>query len=169
MTSFSINKWKTVAIEPLSNVCFLDILLLLSGKFDWNASSWRAHAAFRPNKFFDASIASNSDNLSSSFLLYANKVHKIVASNNLLYPAAIWSLNASASACFVDNTDSLFISPLSCATYLSDCNSTICLLSWFWDVVSDIGVIYTEAFISPNSYIPDKKYGNVACLGIVVK
>jgi hypothetical protein len=38
---------------------------------------------------FEASIASNSDALSSSALLYENNVAIIVASNNLLYPAAI--------------------------------------------------------------------------------
>ncbi|MNI64198.1 hypothetical protein D3C73_1196230 [compost metagenome] len=62
----ALTKGNTVAIEPLSNVCFLVILLLLRGRFDLNPSSCKAHAVFKLIKFFEASIAKSSEYLSNS-------------------------------------------------------------------------------------------------------
>ena len=47
-------------------------------------------------------------------------------------------------------------------------NWFITLFNSFCERASGTGLIYTDVFISPKSYMSDKKYGNVACLGKVV-
>ena len=90
----------TVPIDLLSNVCTLFIWSVISGRLDWNASSCIPHALFIPTTFLDISVANNFVNLSKSSLLYANNVDTTEASYNLLKPAAISSLNSSASNLF---------------------------------------------------------------------
>ena len=90
----------TVPIEFLSNVCVLFILSFIKGKFDLNASSCIPHAVLIPTNVFDISEDNNLVYLSKSSRLYAKSVEIIEASYNLLKPAAISSLNCSASNLF---------------------------------------------------------------------
>ena len=84
-----------------------------------NASSCIAQALFIPTNDFDISDESNVVNLSKSSKLYVDNVDITDASNSLLKPAAISSLNCSASYLFCPTVLCLFIFPLSAATSLS--------------------------------------------------
>ena len=83
----------------------------------------------------------------------------------MLYPAAISSLNCSASNLFCPNVLSLLILPLSVATILSVSSSFITLFNSFCDLDSWIGFIYIDVFISPNKYISLNSSGKVHILG----
>ena len=155
----------TVDIALLSKVCDLFNLFSPNGIFVLNASSCIAHAGFISIRFFDISLDNNSVYLSNSSNEYANNVATIVESKSLLKPAAISSLKLSASSLFCANILSLFISPLSIATTLSDSNSLIVLFKSVCDVDSLTGLINTETFKSPNVYIPLKNSGKVHILG----
>ena len=91
----------TVPIDLLSNVCVFFILSSIKGKFDLNASSCIPQALFIPTNDLDISVDNSFVNLSKSSKLYANRVDIIEASYSLLYPAAISSLNCSASNLFL--------------------------------------------------------------------
>ena len=131
-----VTNGNTVDIERLSNVCIFFILSFINGKLDLNASSCIAHAVLTPTKDFDISVANNFVSLSKSFKLYVNIVEITEASYNLLKPAAISSLNCSASNLFCVKLLSLFIFPLSAATILSVSNSFITLFNSFCDLAS---------------------------------
>ena len=155
----------TVPIDLRSNVCVFFILFSINGKFDLKASSCIPHALLIPTNDLDISVDRSFVYLSRSARLYANNVATTEASYNLLYPAAISSLNCSASNLFCPNVLSLLMFPLSAATILSVSISLITLLSSFCDLDSSIGVMYIEVLISPNKYISLNNSGNVHILG----
>ena len=160
-----VKNGKTVDIARLSKVCVLFNLLSLNGILVLNAASCIAQAGFTSIKFFDISFDNCSVYLSNSSILYAKSVATIVELNNLFNPAAIVSLSSSASNLFCSKTLSLFISPLSCATILSDSSSLIVLFKSVCELDSLKGLIKTETFISPKVYIPLKNSGKVHILG----
>ena len=157
----------TVPIDLLSKECTFFTLSCISGKLDWNASSWIAHALFIPTNDFDISVANSFVKESKSSKLYVNNVDIIEASYILLNPAAISSLNCSASNLFWVNVLSLFIFPLSAATILSVSSSFITLFNSFCDLDSEIGVIYIDVFTSPKKYKSLNNSGNVHIRGSV--
>ena len=157
---------KTVAIEFLSKLWAFFIVFSLNGKLLLKASSWIAHAGLTSINVLAISEANNSVSLSRSSKLYANNVHTIVDSYNLLNPLAIWSLKSSASILFCAKILSRFISPLSIATSLSASSSLIVLFKSVCDELSLTGEINTDVFTSPNVYILLKNSGNVHILGI---
>ena len=116
-------------------------------------------------KDFDISFESNFVILSKSCILYANNVATIVASYNLLNPAAIWSLNTSVSYLFCATSLSLFIFPFSLAINLSVSSSTIVLFKSFCELASETGYIYIDVFTSPNIYKFLNNSGNIQDLG----
>ena len=87
----------------------------------------------------DISLDKSFVNLSKSCKLYANNVETIVASYNLLNPAAIWSLKISVSYLFWEISLSLLILPFSLAIILSVSSSTIVLFKSFCEDSSDTG------------------------------
>ena len=124
-----VTNGNTVDIERLSNVCVFLILSSINGTLDLNASSCIAHEVFIPTNDFDISVANNLVSLSRSLKLYVKIVATTDASYNLLYPAAISSLNCSASNLFCVKLLSLFMFPLSAATILSVSSSLITLFN----------------------------------------
>jgi len=118
-----------------------------------------------PTKDFETSVDNIFVNLSKSSKLYVNNVEIIEASYILLNPAAISSLNCSASNLFCVNVLSLLIFPLSAATSLSVSNSLITLFNSFCDLDSGIGVIYIEVFTSPKKYKSLNKSGKLHIRG----
>ena len=155
----------TVPIERLSKVCTFFILFSINGKFDLKASSCIPHALLIFTRDLDISVDSSLVSLSKSSILYANNVETIEASNNLLNPAAISSLNCSASYLFCPTVLCLFIFPLSAATILSVSNWLITLFNSFCDFASDTGFIYIDVLTSPNKYKSLNNSGNIAILG----
>ena len=157
----------TVDIDLLSNVCVCLILFSQNGILVCRASSCIAQAGLNPIIVLDISADNNSVCLSNSSRLYENRVQVIDVSNSLLNPAAISSLSSSASSLFCANILSLFISPLSIATTLSDSSSFMVLFNSVCEIFSAIGLINTDTLISPKVYIPLKNSGKVHILGIV--